>query len=260
MSLMLGSGPFSPQTVGQFNFTVPSRVVFVQPWGRRLRAVLGGEMVFDTDGAMTFNETGKFPTLWVPLADVRHDLLRPAGSASGETSSWDVVVGDRVASRAVLAHHRRDDADPDLSEYVTVTFDAMDRWFDEDVPVYAHLKDPYHRVDVNSSSRHVVVRKAGQVIAETTRPALLFETGLPTRYYLPFADVRLELLSLSDTVSECPYKGDGQHWHLTIDGQRTEDAAWSLPHPLPEGLRAAEHVCFYADKVEVEVDGESVTA
>jgi uncharacterized protein (DUF427 family) len=83
---------------------------------------------------------------------------------------------------------------------------------------------------------------------------MLFETGQPPRYYLPWADVRLGMLDLSDTVSECPYKGDGQHWNLNTAGGHLADAAWSLPHPLPEGIAVAEHICFYPDKVKVTVD------
>jgi len=96
-------------------------------------------------------------------------------------------------------------------------------------------------------------------VAESARPKLLFETGNPTRYYLPFADIDLGRLELSDTVSECPYKGDGQHWHLITDGEPVPDVAWSLPHPLPEGFAAAEHLCFYPNKVDLEVDGEHIT-
>jgi len=88
---------------------------------------------------------------------------------------------------------------------------------------------------------------------------LLFETSNPVRFYVPFDDVRIELLARSETVSECPYKGDGQHWHLRVDGEVVRDAAWSLPHPLAEGMAAAEHVCFYPAKVETEADGEHVT-
>jgi uncharacterized protein (DUF427 family) len=136
----------------------------------------------------------------------------------------------------------------------------MDRWFEEDDPIYAHPRDPYHRVDVRSSSRHVLVRHDGDVVADSHRPKLLFETSNPTRYYLPFADVRLDLLERSDTVSQCPYKGDGQHWHLTTRHGRVDDAAWSLPHPLAEGFLALEHVCFYPDKVELTVGGQRVNA
>ncbi len=126
---------------------------------------------------------------------------------------------------------------------------------------FAHPRDPYHRVDVQASSRHVVVRHDGQVVAESHRPKLLFETGLPVRYYLPPADVRTERLAPSGTVSDYPYKGPGQHWHLAGgDGALVEDAAWSLPFPLPEGLAAGQHLCFYPDKVDVEVDGERLVA
>ncbi len=114
---------------------------------------------------------------------------------------------------------------------------------------------------MRASSRHVVVRHDGQVVAESHRPELLFETGLPVRYYLPPADVRTERLARSETVSDCPYKGPGQHWHLAGgDGALVEDAAWSLPFPLPEGLAAGQHLCFYPDKVNVEVDGERLVA
>lgn len=96
------------------------------------------------------------------------------------------------------------------------------------------------------------------MVAESRRPKLLFETSNPIRYYLPFADVRIDLLERSDTVSECPYKGDGQHWHLAVGEGRIDDAAWSLPHPLPEGFAAADHICFYPEKVDTLVDGELV--
>ncbi|CAN5831035.1 hypothetical protein BH23ACT10_BH23ACT10_24950 [soil metagenome] len=134
----------------------------------------------------------------------------------------------------------------------------MDRWLEEDEPVYGHPRDPYHRVDVRAASRHVVVRHGGRVVADSQRPKLVFETGNPIRYYLPWADVDADLLSPSDTLSVCPYKGEGHYWHLTAGGDTVPDAGWSLPHPLPEGLGAGQHVCFHPDKVEVTVDGERI--
>lgn len=142
---------------------------------------------------------------------------------------------------------------------VVIDYAVIDRWFEEDDPIYAHPRDPYHRVDVRSASRHVTVRYGGQIIAESHRPKLLFETSNPIRYYLPFADVRIDLLQLSDTVSECPYKGDGQHWHLRTGSAQVDDVGWSLPHPLPEGIAAAEHICFYPGEVDIDVDGQAIT-
>jgi len=257
MSLTVGTGPFAPERGGRFNFDLPDRVIYAESWPRRLRAVFGGETVLDTHVAVALYETGQFMEHWIPLADVRLELLE---MADGElANSWRVRVGNRVAPGEVRSYRPRP-GDPDLVDNVNFSHVTMDRWFEEDDPIYAHLPDPYHRVDVRSSSRHVVIRAKGETVAETTRPKLLFETGLPTRFYLPFADVRLDVLRRSDTVSECPYKGDGQHWHLTVGGSEIEDAAWSLPHPLPAGLSAAEHLCFYPEKAQVFVDGLPISA
>ena len=262
MSLTLGSGPFA-QGKARLNFAAPDHIVYWEPWGRRLRAVFAGKTVLDTRRAVVVHETGKFPVHWLPLEDVSRELLHPAeseGKVEGKLGGqkWSVRVGNRVAERAVTGYVRLQEGDPDLAGHVKVEFRSMDRWFEEDDPVYAHFRDPYHRIDVRSSSARVIVRHADHIVAESSRPKLLFETNVPVRYYLPFADIRLNLLQRSDTVSQCPYKGDGQHWHLVIGNDRVEDAAWSLPHPLPEGLAAAEHVCFYPEKVEVTVDGKRV--
>jgi uncharacterized protein (DUF427 family) len=225
-----------------------------------MRAILSGETVLDSRRGLLLWETGRFPEHYYPLDDLRQDLLVPSAKERDARQHWSVQVGQRFVDGCVTASPRGLDGEEFLPGYVTIDFGAMDRWFEEDDPVYGHPRDPYHRVDVRSSTRHVVIRHAGSVIAESSRPKLLFETGNPIRYYLPLADVRNDLLEVSSTVSECPYKGDGQHWHLVVEGNRVEDAAWSLPHPLPEGLAAAEHICFYPDKVEIEVDGERIAA
>ncbi len=261
MTLTVGNSAFGPGG-GEFSFGPrPEHMWYLEDWPRRMRAVLAGETVLDSRRGKALYSTGKLPRHWFPLADLRTELLVPVegGEApAGGTQRWSVVVGGRAAPEAVTGPLARQPGAPPLEDHVTIDFGAMDRWFEEDEPIYAHLRDPYHRVDVRASSRHVVVRHAGVLVAETRRPKLLFETGLPVRYYLPLADVRTGLLEKSETVSECPYKGDGQHWHLVAAGTRVPDAAWSLPHPLPEGLAAAEHICFYGEKVHVEVDSEQV--
>lgn len=260
MTLALGSGPLGPGG-GTFSFgRPPDDVWYLEDWPRRMRAVLGGETVLDSRRGKALYHRGGLQQQWFPIADLRTDLLVPAdgGQPPDGIRRWSVVVGDRAAPEAVSGPPTGQPGAPPLDDHVTVEFGAMDRWFEEDDPLYGHARDPYHRVDVRAGSRHVVVRHDGTVVAETRRPKLLFETSLPVRHYLPFADVRIELLEKSDTVSECPYKGDAQHWHLVVAGSRVPDAAWSLPHPLAEGLPAAEHVCFYDDKVEVLVDGERI--
>ncbi len=263
MALTLGTGPFGPQHAGHFNghWDGPAHTLYWEDFQPRLRAVLAGETVLDSTRAKMLHETGHLATLYVPREDVRSDLLEPTQHHTrcpfkGEASYWSLHSGDRVVDNAVWAYAEPLEEAAWLQGYVAVYPDAIDEWYVEDERVYAHVKDPYHRVDVHPSSRHVVVRHGGQVVAESTQPLLLFETSLPVRYYLPPADVDADLLERSETVSDCPYKGAGQHWHLKLGDTTVEDAAWSLPDPLPEGLRAKDHVCFYPDKVDVEVDGQ----
>lgn len=237
MSLTFGPGPFSPHRAGVFSSgDLPGTAAYAEPYPRRVRAMRRGEVVLDSERGWMLHAPGKLPALWFPRDDLDAGALPQAALS-------DFPPGKNPVAAALAGFRSLDPR-------------AADRWFIEDEPVYAHVRDPYHRIDVLSSHRHVLVEHEGVVIADTTRPKMLFETGLPPRYYLPWADVRLGLLEPSDTVSECPYKGDGQHWHLKNMDQHLRDAAWSLPHPLPEGLPAAEHVSFYQDKVTVTVDGD----
>ncbi|GAW48004.1 MULTISPECIES: DUF427 domain-containing protein [unclassified Nocardioides] len=226
----LGRAPFQPGR-RQTNVPLPDRISYWEPWPRRMRANIAGVTVLDTERAVMLWQTDRFPDLYLPGPDVtRPDL-----------------IDDRFVHPAPV---------PDLHGYVSVDFEAADRWFEEDDPVYGHVRDPYHRIDVRSSSRSVVVRAGGRVVAASARPKVLYETGNPTRYYLPFVDVDIGALSISETVSHCPYKGDGQHWTLHVEDILILDAAWSLPHPLPEAVQASEHLCFYPTKVDLVVDDQ----
>ena len=132
-----------------------------------------------------------------------------------------------------------------------------DRWFEEDEEVFVHPKDPYHRVDVLESSRHVRVSLNGEVVAETSRPKLLFETGLPVRYYIPPEDVREELLVPSEKHTRCPYKGVASYWSVKAGGELAENLAWYYPEPTPDTAKIADHLCFFNEKVDLTVDGEA---
>jgi len=237
MSLTIGSGPFSTDSRGVLSTgEVPRGATYAEPYPRRVRALLGGRALLDTDKAWMVHRPGFGAELWFP-----RDEVNAPGLAS--TALTEFEQADDPVSRA-------------LAGFVKLDFESADRWFVEDEPVYAEVRDPYHRVEVLSSHRHVTVELDGRLLADTHRPKLLFETGLPVHHYLPWSDVRLDLLELGDTISECPYKGDGQHWNLVEDGAVVvPDVAWSLPHPLVEGVPAAEHVCFYSDKVVITVDG-----
>jgi len=236
--------------------------VWVEPTARRVRAVFGGVALVDSTGALLLFETEHLPVYYVPIADVRMDLLTATGRRThcplkGDASYWTVTVGDRVADNAVWGYPDPLPGCPDISRHMALYWNKMDAWYEEDDEVFVHPRSPYHRVDVLSSSRHVRVVVAGETVAETRRPRLLFETGLPTRYYLPKADVRMDLLEPTATVTQCPYKGKASYWSARVRDAVVEDIAWSYPFPIPECPKIEQLVAFYNERVEaLYVDGE----
>ena len=144
---------------------------------------------------------------------------------------------------------------PELRGTVRLDWDAMESWLEEDEEVYTHPRDPHTRVDILGSSRRVRVLLEGTVLADSTGPRMLLETGLPVRYYLPRSHVRMDLLEPSDTVTHCPYKGTARTWSVRLGDALHEDLAWSYPTPLPESQKIAGLICFYNEKLDIELDG-----
>lgn len=216
----------------------------VEPCARRVRAYLGGHLVLDTVRASYVWEVPYYPAYYVPVDDVVAELV-PAGDTS------DVLLGGRTATGAAVVH-----TDGPLAGLVRLQWDAMDSWLEEDEPAHVHPRSPYVRVDVLASSRHVVVELDGVVVADSHAPRLLFETGLPVRYYLPTPDVRLDLLEPSTTTSGCPYKGWAEYCSVVLPGgSRFDDVVWGYRTPLPESRLVAGLLCFYNEKVDLVVDG-----
>ena len=238
--------------------------VRTEPIDKRVRAYIDDQVVLDSRRPLLFWEEGfPVPGYAFPRDDVRTDLLRPAGDEPpgtpsffgphGPVSQWyDVVLGDRAVPHAAWV---RDD--PALADLVVLSWQPglLDRWTEEDETVLMHPRDPHKRVETLASSRHVIVELDGVRLAESRRPVLLLETGLPTRYYLPREDVALELLEASDTRSTCPYKGTtDDYWSLPVH-PRADDLAWSYAHPLPAVEKIAGRVAFYNERVDLTVDG-----
>jgi uncharacterized protein (DUF427 family) len=233
--------------------------VRIEDGPKRVRTYLGGELIADTRRPKLVWEIPYFPAYYFPREDVRMELLTPNGhmhqSASrGDAHKFTVKGGPREVEDA--AWHYPTSPVEDLRGLVRFEWDAMDNWFEEDEEVYVHPHDPYHRLDVLHSSRHVEVQVNGVTVADMHRPTLLFETGLPTRYYVPKLDVRLDLLTPTDMTSGCAYKGFARYWSVEAGGEVFEDLAWSLTTPLPEGLKVAGLVAFYNEKADIVVDGE----
>lgn len=264
MTLTIGTGPFGHQAGGVFNFSRdgPAHVLYFEDSPRRIRTRFAGETVADSRGAKLLHETGLLPVYYLPLDDVREDLLEPTRHTThcpfkGDAAYWSVRVGDRVAENAVWWYPQPLDHAPPLAGYAAFRWDAMDAWYEEDEEVVVHPLDPYHRVDALRSSRRVRISAGGEVLAESDRPVTLFETGLPVRYYLPAEDVAMGRLEPSDTRTVCPYKGTtSAYWSVPAAGEAGRDAVWSYADPLPEAARIRGLVCFYNERVDVEVDGE----
>lgn len=227
------------------------RPMRIEPSPRWVRAQVGEEFVVDCKRSLLVWEHEKYPTYFFPRDDIRMEWLTEAAQTSRRTF-WDLTVNGQHIERA--AHHYPHQ--PELDGYITLSWHKMDHWFEEEEEVFVHARDPYKRIDVMPSSRHVKVVIDGVTVAETTRPALLFETSLPTRYYLPAADVNMAYLTPTDSQTRCPYKGVATYWNVTVGEKIYQDLVWSYPDPIPECPKIKDLLCFYNEKVDLYVDGE----
>jgi uncharacterized protein (DUF427 family) len=246
-----------------------------EPTAKRIRVFLGGEPVADTrDARLVWEPRRVVPTYAVPLASLSGQLV-PAGAETGADedvgvrlpaissrpildptvpfdahscagTAFDLIAGEETGAAAAFKPD-----DPDLADYVILEFNAFE-WREEDEPIVSHPHDPFSRIDVLRSSRHIRVESDGRLLAESSRPMLLFETLLPVRFYLPREDVVVRL-DHSDTVSYCAYKGRASYYSVP-DGPK--DVAWTYHEPLHDAEQVRDRVCFFDERVDVIVDGE----
>jgi uncharacterized protein (DUF427 family) len=195
----------------------------VEPCPKRIRAFAGGVAVIDSTAARYVWLDRPYPRYFFPSDDV------------------DAAY--------------REFADATYDGLLAFRWSSMDHWFEEDEEVYVHARDPHTRVDILPSSRSVRVEIDSVVVAASEHPTLLFETGLPTRYYFPKTDVRFDLLVPTERVTACPYKGVARYWSVLVGDTLHPDIAWGYDHPLPESIRVAGLVAFYNERVDLVVDG-----
>ncbi|HZG93155.1 MAG TPA: DUF427 domain-containing protein [Mycobacteriales bacterium] len=229
---------------------------FVEPTQRRIRVRLAGTVIADSQRAQLLVQYGPtgLPTYYLPLADVRPDALVDESTGPDSKRRWSVVAGRTRAEGAAWTHPDPAGDLAALEDHVTFSWRQLD-WYEEDERALVHARDPYSRVDTLRSSRRVDVRLRGELVASSVRPLLLFETSLPVRYYLPFEDVRRELLVASDLVTMCPYKGTARYWSIRVGDAVVPDIAWSYPDPIPENPKIKDLVCFFNERVDLTVDG-----
>ncbi|MFI7527241.1 MULTISPECIES: DUF427 domain-containing protein [Nocardia] len=231
-------------------------LVRVETGQKRVRVYLRGKLVADTLRPLLVWEVPYYPTYYVPLTDVRADLdpngISEHSPSRGDATGYDVAVEGLRAEGAALRY--LDSPLTELKDAVRLDIAAFD-WFEEDEQVFVHPRDPYSRVDILGSSRHVRVEIDGVTVADSRSPRILFETGLPARYYLPLTDVRMDLLIASDTHTSCPYKGTADYWNVRVGDTSHLDVVWIYRTPLPESQKVAGLACFYNEKVDIYLDG-----
>jgi uncharacterized protein (DUF427 family) len=242
-----------PQNIAEINH--------VEPAPRRVRATLGNEQIFDTTSARYVWEVPYYPQYYVPLEDIDMRFVIDEGheqsTRQGTAHRHGLRAGGIERPGAVRVFG--EDAIAGVAGTARFDWPALDAWYEEDEQVFVHPRSPYSRVDALRSHRHVRVSLEGIILADTTSPVLVFETGLPTRYYIDRTDLAFEHLAPSDTQTACPYKGvTSGYWSVRVDGQVQRDhrdLAWAYDFPTRQLAPIAGLIAFYNEKVEIEVDG-----
>lgn len=258
---MTGTGPFGLHPAGKFNFEPPTagRALYLEPTAKRIRVIVDDEVIADSVRVMILHEGGSQPVYYLPPEDVRDDLLEPSETTTycpkkGDASYYSIRVGDRVATDAAWYYPDPIEGAPPIAGLIAFYWERVDHWLEEEEEVFFHPRDPYHRIDILPSSRQVRVLRKGTVLAESSRATVLFETGLPPRWYLPREDIVAELQP-SDTVTGCPYKGKASYFSVVVDGRVSPDIIWTYLDPRPEAMPIEGLLAFYDERVDVELDG-----
>ena len=263
MGLMSGTGPLGRTPAGSFNFEVPvaGRALYLEPSPKRVRVVVADEVIADSRRVLMLHESGHQPVYYFPPDDVRADFLDASDRHTrcprkGEASYYTIRVGETVVDAGAWYYPDPIDGTPEIKNLIAFYWNRMDHWYEEDEEVFVHPRDPYHRVDVIRTERDIRVSLDGEELAHSTRAMALFETNLPTRWYLPREDVSAGLIE-SDTVTGCPYKGRASYYSVALGDDRVErDLVWYYHDPYDEVARIADLVCFFNERVDVELDGE----
>ena len=258
MGLSWQQGPLAPGAPGRFLVPgpLPDRLLFAEPLRRRMRVRFGGAWIADSEDVVLLHEPRRYPVAYFPLADIAPDVLQPNEHITrhrdlGLTSWYTVRSGEHGRPRAAWQHTDLPGYASDLKGRIAFAWRAMDAFYEEDERIVGHAADAYHRIDIRQTSRHLVVRHGDQVIADTTRPLALYESGFAPRWYVARAEVDQAALAPAEGQTFCPYKGLCSYYDIG-DAHR---AAWSYQDAWTEVRRVSGLVSFEPDKIEVYLDG-----
>jgi len=255
-------GPHFPalDQIVQYDFE-PGYVVFTMPAPKRLRVKAAGEVIADTTEGLVLYESDHLPIYYFPIASVRMDLFEKSERRTfcpykGEATHYSMKGQNGAYGDIMWRYEEPVPACPPIADYVSFYWHEVDHWYEEDEEVFVHARDPYRRVDCLPSSRRVQVFLDGEQVADSRRGVFLFETGLPTRYYLPLEDVRADLLQASEFTTQCPYKGDARYYQIKVKDKLHDQIIWYYPEPVHEAARIKGLVCFANEFVDrILVDG-----
>jgi uncharacterized protein (DUF427 family) len=258
MGLSWQQGPLSPGKAGRFLIPdpLPNRLLYAEPLRRRLRVRFGGAWIADSEDAVVLHEPDRYPVAYLPHGDITPDALQPSEYSTrhrdlGLTSWFIVAAGGQSTPRAAWQHTQLPAHASELRGRVAFAWRAMDAFYEEDERIVGHAADSYHRIDIRQTSRHLVVRCGNRIIADSTRPLVLYESGFAPRWYVPRADVDESALTSVDGQTFCPYKGLANYYDIA--GARR--AAWSYQDAWAEVQRISGLVSFEPDEVPVHLDG-----
>jgi uncharacterized protein (DUF427 family) len=259
MGLAWQQGPLAPGAVGRFLVPapLPERLLYAEPLRRRMRVRFGGTWVADSEDVMLLHEPGRYPVAYFPLGDISAEVLELSDHTTqhrdlGMTAWYAVRAGSQDKARAAWQHTELPDYASELKGRVAFAWRIMDAFYEEDQRIVGHAADPYHRIDIRTTSRRLVVRHADQVIADTTRPLALYESGFAPRWYVPRDDVVESALTPVEFRTFCPYKGVCSYYDIG-DARR---AGWSYLDAWPDVRAVAGYISFRPDLVEVSLDGK----
>jgi uncharacterized protein (DUF427 family) len=264
VTLTIGTGPFGEHSAGRFNVAVdaPDGLLYFEQIPHRIRAVFAKEVVVDSSRAKLLHESGRLPVYYFPEDDVRTDLLeqsqrREHDPLKGTAAFYALALGERRVPDAAWSVVEPAGTAPWLAGHVAFQWQAIDEWFAEDEQLFGHPRDPYHRIDVYKSTRHVRVVLDGETLADTRRARILFETGLPPRYYVPVEDVHTDLLVPSAKKTRCAYKGSASYWSVRLGDRVVEDIVWTYPDPQHDAEPVRDLLCFFNERVDLHLDDEA---
>jgi len=258
MGLSWQQGPLAPGAVGRFLVPdpLPERMLFAEPLRRRMRVRLADTWIADSEDVVLLHEPGRYPVAYFPLRDIAADVLEQSDHTTrhrdlGPTAWFSVRAGEQSKPRAAWQHTSLPDHASELKGRVAFAWRAMDAFYEEDERIVGHAADSYHRIDIRQTSRHLVVRSGERVIADTTRPLVLFESGFAPRWYVPRSDVDESALTPSEGQTFCPYKGLASYY----DVAGAQRAVWSYEDAWTEVRRISGLLSFEPGLVEVHLDG-----